>query len=80
MRDQTKFNTPIPVGNIPADQHRTYLSVIAEDGGPGIDVTISGGDTFHIEEGKRWSPQPAPMNDIDMVGVGTIIYTGSTYS
>lgn len=69
MRDQTNM-TAIPLGNIPRDKHRTYLSVFATTD---VTVTISGGAPFTILADTQWGPQPAPMNDIEMSGTGTII-------
>ena len=69
MRDQTNM-TAIPLGDIPRDKHRTYLSVFATTD---VTVTISGGTPFTILADTQWGPQPAPMNDIEFSGTGTII-------
>ena len=69
MRDQTNM-TAIPLGNIPRDKHRTYLSVFATTD---VTVIISDGAPFTILADTQWGPQPAPMNDINFSGTGTII-------
>jgi hypothetical protein len=59
-----------PVGNVPADNHRIYLAVVATTE---ITVTISGGEPFTLDAGSVWSPIPAPINDIVFTGTGTLI-------
>lgn len=61
--------------DLPADQHRSYLSVVAVT--PVI-VTLQKPDgtdmtPFIIQEGHHWAPIPAPTNPIKFEGVGTII-------
>ena len=69
MRDQTNMRA-IPLGDIPFDRHRTYLSVFATTD---VLVTISGGTPFTILAETQWGPQPAPMNDIVFSGTGTLL-------
>ena len=69
MRDQTNMRA-IPLGSLEFDKHRTYLSVFASTD---VTVTISGGTDFIIPADTQWGPQPAPMNDIEFSGTGTII-------
>ena len=77
MRDQTHLTQSLAVQSLPRDQHRTYLAVFADAEGEGVTVVISNGSPFIIQAGNSWGPMPAPMNDIAMSGIGTILFTGT---
>lgn len=69
MRDNTNM-TAIALTDLDRDHHRTYLAVFADTD---VIVTISDGEPFTILAGTAWGPQPAPINDIEFSGSGTLI-------
>ena len=71
MSVRTSTNmTAIPMQDLPRDKNRMYLAVFAT---VDTEVIISGGTPFTILADTQWGPQPAPMNDIEFNGAGTII-------
>jgi hypothetical protein len=73
MNNNTNMLSRTIGGTLPLlqDRHRTYLAVYAVGGT--VDITISSGATFTIAAESWWGPQPAPMNDISIVGTGVVI-------
>ena len=69
MRDQTNMRA-IPLQDIEFDRHRTYLCLFAT---VDTEVIISGGTPFTVLADTQWGPQPAPMNDIEFNGAGTLV-------
>ena len=62
-------SVPLPA-NLPRKDDRRYLCVIPTGA---VTVVISGGEPFSLEAGQVWAPIPAPQNDIDFTGSGTLV-------
>ena len=62
--------TASPLADLAFDKDRRYLAVVAT---ADVTVTLSGGEPFIIVAGSVWSPVPAPINDMTLVGTGTMI-------